>query len=204
MAVKQFLDVNYDAGQFMDVNFCNWNAATEFSVFLKRSSSSGAKLLCSRWMQVHPLKFQKSIIMFNFSPYMHHPHLILMHPQGRCTPFMFALASPLELMLASWCAGPGVQLASWCSPNTWTALGCRNLTAGTRCLDGVQGAKWKSPCVGKDGVWRLEHKIIGYRWIEDPWPRFNMCILAPKLFEHRISCCKKNKGSIVFDNDDRM
>jgi hypothetical protein len=29
---------------------------------------------------------------------MHHPYLILMHPQGRCTPHIFALASPLVLM----------------------------------------------------------------------------------------------------------
>lgn len=57
---------------------------------------AGAKLLCSQWVQVHPLKFQKSIIVFNFSPYKHHPHLILMNPQGRCTPFIFALASPLR------------------------------------------------------------------------------------------------------------
>jgi hypothetical protein len=60
-----------------------------------RTWAAGAKLLYSRWVQVHPQKFQKSVIVFNFSPYMHHLHFIFMHPQGRCTPFMFALASPL-------------------------------------------------------------------------------------------------------------
>uniref|UniRef100_A0A804MR01 Uncharacterized protein n=1 Tax=Zea mays TaxID=4577 RepID=A0A804MR01_MAIZE len=29
---------------------------------------------------------QKLVIIVKFSPYMYHPHLILMHPQGRCTP----------------------------------------------------------------------------------------------------------------------
>jgi hypothetical protein len=46
----------------------------------------GVKLHVTFWMHKHPQKIQKSVIIIKFSPYMHHPHLIPMHLQGRCTP----------------------------------------------------------------------------------------------------------------------
>lgn len=63
--------------------------------------ASGAKLHVSSWMHMHPPKIQNLVIIVKFSPYMHHPYLILMHPQGSCTPNIFALASPLFCMPAS-------------------------------------------------------------------------------------------------------
>jgi hypothetical protein len=37
-------------------------------------------------------KIQKLVIIVKFSPYMYHPHLILMHPH------IFAIASPLSVL----------------------------------------------------------------------------------------------------------
>jgi hypothetical protein len=48
-------------------------------------------------MHMHPTKIhQKSVMIVKFSAYMHHPHIIPMHPQGRCTPHIFALATVPE------------------------------------------------------------------------------------------------------------
>jgi hypothetical protein len=47
---------------------------------------SGAKLHVSSWMHMHLPKIQNLVIIVKFSPYMHHSYLILMHPQGSCTP----------------------------------------------------------------------------------------------------------------------
>jgi hypothetical protein len=59
--------------------------------------STGVKLLSSWWVHMHPPKFKKSVIAIKISPYKHPPYIIYMHPQERCTSFIFALASQLAL-----------------------------------------------------------------------------------------------------------
>jgi hypothetical protein len=36
-----------------------------------------------------PLKYTELVIKSKFSPYMHHHHIISMHPQGNCTTLKF-------------------------------------------------------------------------------------------------------------------